>query len=247
MKKLILAATASMLITGTAMAADAPMAVDLPVVPAPVSDDWAGYYVGLYAGGAWGEIEVDDVNGYNGATAGDFDYDDSGFYGGILGGHNWQRNRFVFGVEGELGYLGLDESAQLPAFVGVRLATDSRSSIDTDFYASLTGRAGIAAGRVLIYAKGGVAGLDTDVSFIDTDPTGTTLASGTRADKFMVGWTAGGGLEVMLRNGWSARGEYMYNDLGDINVRATSAGGTVFNFNHDVEVHTGKLVIGKRY
>jgi len=241
MKKLILAAAASVFMTGAAMAADAPMSTP------GTTYDWRGFYFGLFAGGGWGKVKVDDVNGYNGATAGDFDYNDNGFYGGGLAGYLWQRRRFVIGAEGELGYLGLDDKAQLPAYVGVRLATDSRSSINTGFFASFTGRVGIAAGNLLFYGKGGVVGLDTDVSFIDTDPTGTTLASGTKASKFMVGWTGGGGLEVMLRNGWSARGEYMYNDLGDINVRATASTSSVFNFKHDVVVHTGKVVISKRY
>jgi len=240
MKKLILAGAASVFMTGAAMAVDAPM-----MTPG-VTYDWTGFYVGLFAGGAWGTVDVDDVDGYNGVTAGDFSYNVNGFHGGGLGGYSWQRDSLVFGVEGELGYLGLDDSAQLPAFVGVRLPGDSRSSMDTGLFASLTGRAGIAAGNLLFYIKGGVVGLDTDVSFIDTDPTGTTLASGTSASDFMVGWTGGGGLRIGLANGWIVGGEYMYNDLGDINVRATSAGATVFNFNHDVVVHTAKVVIGKR-
>jgi outer membrane immunogenic protein len=240
MKKLILAGAASVFMTGAAMAADPPMATG-------VTYDWTGAYFAAFAGGAWGDVDVDDVNGYNGAAAGDFDYDADGFFGGVLAGYNWQNNRLVFGIEGALGYLGLDDSAQLPAYVGVRLATDSRSSIDTDFFASLTGHVGIAAGNLLFYVKGGVVGLDTDVSFIDTDPTGLTLASGTSASDFMVGWTGGGGLRIGLANGWIVGGEYMYADLGDINVSATGSDAATYNFNHDVDVHTAKVVIGKRY
>jgi outer membrane immunogenic protein len=241
MKKWILAGAASVFMTGAAMATDAPM------MAPDVTYDWTGAYIAAFAGGAWGDVDVDDVNGYNGAVAGDFDYDADGFFGGVLAGYNWQNNRLVFGIEGALGYLGLDDSAQFPPYVGVRLPGDSRSSIDTDFFASLTGHAGIAAGNLLFYVKGGVAGLDTDVSFIDTDPTGTTLVSGTSASDFMVGWTAGGGLRFGLANGWIVGGEYMYADLGDINVRATDSIGGIFNFNHDVVVHTAKVVIGKRY
>ncbi|MDP2621483.1 MAG: outer membrane beta-barrel protein [Hyphomicrobiales bacterium] len=248
MKKLILAGAASLLMSGAAVATDAPTAAE-PMASGPgVTYDWTGSYVALFAGGGWGDVDVHDVNGYQGAPpVGDFSYDADGFYGGVLGGYNWQNGSWVFGIEGELGYLGLDDSAQYPPYVGVRLPTDSRSSIESDFFASLTGRIGLAAGNMLFYLKGGGAGLNTDVSFIDTDPTGLTLVSGTSASDFMVGWTAGGGLEVMLNNGWIARGEYMYMDLGDINVAATDSGATLRNFNHEVVVHTVKVAVGKKF
>lgn len=243
MKQLVWAGAASLFLTGAAMAADAPEAP-----AAGVTYDWSGSYLALFAGGAWGTVDVTDVDSYNAAPpAGNFSYDPNGFYGGVLGGRNWQNGTWVFGIEAELGYLGLDDAAQYPPYVGVRLATDSRSSIDSDFFASVTGRVGLAAQNMLFYLKGGGAGLNTDVSFIDTDPTGITLASGTSASEFMVGWTVGGGVELMLNNGWTARGEYMYMDLGDINVAATASTAAVYNFNHDLVVHTAKIAVGRKF
>jgi len=239
-KTILIAGAFSIALTGTAAAVDAPMAMPGMVY------DWTGGYFGAFAGGAWGDVDVDDVDGYNGVTAGDFSYDADGFLGGVLAGYNWQNDSLVFGIEGAVGYLGLDDSAQFPPYVGVRLPGDSRSSIDTDFFASLTGHVGIAAENLLFYLKGGVIGVNTDVSFIDTDPTGITLVAGTSASEFMVGWTGGGGALIGLDNGWIIGGEYMYADLGDINVSATGSDAVVYNFNHDVTVHTFKVIVGKR-
>jgi outer membrane immunogenic protein len=240
----------SILASAVGLLAAPALAADLPVFEEPAAAalaapvNWAGPYLALFAGYGWGDVDVADVDGYN---ASGFSYDADGFYGGMLVGFNWQASSFVFGLEGELGYLGLDDSAQYPPYVGVRLPSDSRSSIDTDLFASLTARAGIATGNLLFYVKGGGAALNADVSYIDNDPAGTTLVAGTSNSEFMTGWTAGGGIEFMNAAGWIARGEYMYADLGDINVAATSAGGGLFNFNHDVTVHTAKVAIGRKF
>jgi outer membrane immunogenic protein len=232
--------------SGAAMASDAPMAGEMAMAPG-VTYDWTGAYWAAFAGGGWGSVDVHDVSGYNAPLPGDFSYDANGFYGGVLGGYNWQNGYWVFGIEGELGYLGLDDSAQFPPYVGVRLPTDSRASIDSDFFASLTGRVGFTTGNMLVYLKGGGSGLNTEVSYIDTDPTGITLVSGTSKREFMVGWTIGGGLELMLNNGWIARGEYMYTDLGDISHTAVGSDAVSYNFKHDVTVQTGKVAIGKKF
>jgi outer membrane immunogenic protein len=185
-----LATLAAIALATPAFAVDLSAAPPPPLAPPLVAPNfnWAGPYVGVFAGWGWGNVDVTDVDGYNrGGGFGDFSYAADGFTGGFLAGNNWQSGAFVAGVEGELGYLGLDGTAQFPPYAGVRGPDDSRSTLSTDFCGALTGRAGFAAGNVLFYGKAGLSGVHADASFIDTDPTGTTLVSGTSASKFLLG------------------------------------------------------------
>jgi outer membrane immunogenic protein len=211
--------------------------------------DWTGFYVGVFGGGATSTVNVSDVSGYNGAGgAGDFSYNPSGFFGGVSASYNWQKSHLVIGGEAELGYLGLRGSQQYPPFVGVRTANDSVASIDSDLYASITGRLGFAVDKVLFYAKGGVAGLNTTMSYIDTDATGTTLVSGTSARKFLIGYTVGAGVEVALKPQWTMKGEYMFADFGSISHTALSSAATSFAFTHDLSrVHTFKIGLSYKF
>jgi outer membrane immunogenic protein len=229
-----LAFSASVILTATAA-----QAADPYVDP---GYDWTGSYIGLFAGYGEGDIKLKDINGYNGGGgAGNFKYDADGFLGGINGGHNWQTGSLVVGLEGELGYFGYDGSGQFPAYVGVRLPTDSRASIDGGLYGGAFVRGGFAVNQVLFYGKLGAVGLDTKVSFIDTDPTGATLTGGTSASKFLVGLGAGAGLEFALGNNWSVGAEYLYMDFGSISHTATPGN---FKFTHQLDgIHTGRATL----
>ena len=244
------------ILTGAASAAQAADKAMYPAdqaaamaMPPAIALAWAGPYLGAFVGGGWGNVDVTD-GGYNGppVTAGNFSFGTSGFTGGGLVGWNWQKKNFVGGFEGEAGYLGLTGSAQYPPFVGVRSATDSVDSISTDFYAALTARAGFTAGRFLFYGKGGVAGVNANASYTDTDAVhGITLVSGTGASKFMVGWTLGAGIEGMLHNGWNWRAEYMYTDFGNIGWTGTGSNTKKYNFGNDLTTSTVKVMLTKHW
>jgi len=206
--------------------------------------DWSGFYLGGQVGWAHGEMKLTDVDGYNGGT---FSYDDDGVAADVYAGYNFQRDSLVFGLEASVGYLGLDGSRQYPPYVGVRLPSDSRASVETDLHVTVTGRAGFAWNDFLLYFKGGWAGTDAKVSFIDDDPTGTTLVSGTSRSKFKSGYTVGGGLEWAMTDMLSVRLEYMYSDFGSITHTATTAGGGSMRFKHDLEAHTLMLGVSYRF
>lgn len=243
MKALILSA----LLASVAMPAFAADAVyETYTTPAAAPYDWSGAYVGGFLGGGSATVDVYDLDGYN-LTGFSHSYKPSGFYGGLLAGYNFQQGSFVGGIEGELSYLGLKGSAQFPAYVGVRLPSDSVASIDSNLYASLTARLGFAFNNMLIYGKGGIAGLNTKVSYIDNDPTGITLTSGTSATKFLTGYTVGGGAEVALNSSWTLRGEYMFTNVGSVTNNAAS-GATPYSFRHDLKnIHTGKVVLSYKW
>ena len=210
---------------------------DLSVSPAV---DWSGLYIGGQLGWSHGKVDVNDVDGYNGPPA--IDYKDDGLTGRAFLGYAFQRQGVVFGPEIGVGFLGVKDSAQYSPYIGVRLPTDSRASMKADFFTSATGRLGVALDRFLFYGRGGLIGAHVKASFIDDDPTGTTLVSGTSNSKFKIGFTVGGGLEWALTDKHALRLEYMYADLGKVKHTATSAGGINYRFEHKLKVH--RVMVG---
>lgn len=72
---------------------------------------WGGFYLGANLGGAWGSTTATDVNGFT--QAGDYwSAAPSGFTGGVQLGYNWQVGPVLYGLEGDLGELGLAGSAR---------------------------------------------------------------------------------------------------------------------------------------
>lgn len=97
-----------------------------------------------------------------GALDGDYD-----FVGGIHAGHNWQTGNFVFGAEGDVSFA--DET-----------------------FGTIRARAGIAAGRALIYGTVGLAIDDNDEGLV-----------------------AGGGVEYKVASNTSIGVEALNYDLDD--------------------------------
>lgn len=121
MKKLVLAAAAATLISGSALAADLPTAKGPP--PAPVAYvpafTWTGFYVGINGGGAWQDSNSTNYYVYDPlydpadqGTAFPVLYSSGGSRNGwMIGGtvgYNYQfgpGSGFVIGVEADLDYL----------------------------------------------------------------------------------------------------------------------------------------------
>jgi len=238
----------SMAALGAVSANAADMPVKEPVYkapPPPIVYNWAGFYVGIEGGYAWGNSTATDVTGYN-AAGSNFSYDPDGGVGDIYAGYNFQFDPFIVGIEGEVGYFGLDGSAQYPPLVGVRTAADSVAATDGGWYGAITGRVGWFYENFLFFAKGGYAITGIKSSFTDTDPTGTTLVSGTDTSN-RDGWTVGGGIEYMFWQNWIARLEYAYYDFGTASHTATSSGGATFVFDHKLSASVIKAGIAYKF
>jgi len=98
---------------GSAFAADLPPLAPPPRAPAvyvpavlPVYN-WAGVYVGINGGWGWGNAKwtADAAGIFPGATGSP--HDNGGVVGGTLG-VNFQTDGFVFGVEGDWDYSGIN-------------------------------------------------------------------------------------------------------------------------------------------
>jgi outer membrane immunogenic protein len=205
-----------------ALAADIPMKAPVAVPVMAPAFSWTGWYVGAHAGYDWGRTSFVDrgspaggVNAYNTVTGDNWTNRNSGFVGGAQFGYNWQANNIVFGVEADLGYLNAKGSGQAPA--GVQFFNgDTIGATNSDFYATLRGRVGIAWSQWLLYATGGGIGINTKTSVVDTCFTAPCGFAVTNAvdQSFRVGWTVGGGIEVAVGGPWSIKAEYLYYDLG---------------------------------
>lgn len=196
-----------------------------PIASAAYS--WAGAYIGAHAGYAWSDVEVTDLDGFIEPGSWSFDADDW-LAGGQIG-YNWQRDRLVFGVEGDLGYFGLDGHRTDPADPESSLS----ASVDGGLYGTLTGRLGFASDRALLYAKGGAAFLNAELEIDDPD----TIAS---SDETLLGWTVGGGLEYALASNWTAKAEYLYFDFEELRATDPVTGDS---WDGDLDAHTVKIGI----
>ena len=222
------------LLIGTALAIIATSAARAADIEVPVGYDWSGAYAGLHAGYGWGHTEGTGDgtwNGTPGVTGDEFNASVDGFVGGGQIGYNFQFDNIVTGVEGDLGYLGV-EGRDLS-----NLDTDTRLRTAGGLYGTLRGRLGFAADNMLFYATGGLIFADLG-SEVYHDSPGVSLRSddtGTR-----LGWTAGGGIEWAFSDEWSFKAEYLYYDLGSETVRGerTPSFGVTYPF--EVE-NTGNI------
>ncbi|HET7678538.1 MAG TPA: outer membrane protein [Xanthobacteraceae bacterium] len=206
MKRVLFAGIALLALAGTAAAADLPRrGVAVPAaapIPVPVAYNWSGFYAGI--NGGWGFGNSSWAGGGFGTT-GDFDVD-GGLAGGTLG-FNWQHGPAVFGVETDLAWSGIEGST------GVTCA--GRCTTENSWLGTTRGRLGYAIDRWMPYVTGGVAYGD-----IEARAPGLRGTSDTN-----IGWTVGAGTEFALAGNWTAKGEYLYVDLGDLTCSAANCGG----------------------
>ncbi|HVZ06101.1 outer membrane protein [Hyphomicrobium sp.] len=177
-----------------------------PPEPAPIYQPaiWDGAYIGANGGYGWS-------NG--GPTE-----PDGGFGGGQIG-YNWQRDRIVFGLEGDI--QGGDISGTAFTFDG----DTARSNMD--WFSTVRGRLGFASGPWLIYATGGVAFADID------NRVNLVGAPSFHDDSTQTGYAVGGGVEWAFAPKWSLKAEYLYLGFGDDNLH--NADGDTFKVNNDVQ------------
>lgn len=191
----------------SARAADAVVPV---TPPSPVEydfstpHDFSGAYVGLTAGGRWGDFDTV----FGGVAGGGSDV--SGFTGGPIGGIAFQSDRIVYGLEGDISF-NTGDSTELVSGVPV--------TSENDWFGTLRGRIGYAFDRALVYGTGGVAIGDVEVS----TPAGSDGST-------EIGWTLGAGLEIPVGENFTARAEYLYTDLGE---KSGTIGGTPFTSEFD--------------
>ena len=204
--KSILLATALVLTTGTAFAADAVVYNE----PAPAVVDtfsWTGGYIGLNAGYAGGKFKTDFYEDV--FTDLSLRGNASGFVGGVQAGYNWQFDQAIVGIETDF------QGSSLKSDFSV---SDSTNGISLGTKVSWFGTTRLRLGytpvdRFMVYATGGVAygKVKTYADF------GGNYSS--QSDT-KVGYTVGAGAEYAITNNVTLKTEYLYTDLGKLKLDA---------------------------
>jgi len=185
---------------------------------------WTGFYIGGHVGADWQDVDWRNVN----LTGERVNNDASGFIGGGQVGYNQQFGNIVLGVETSLSGSTLSDDFRSGVNPAVKYSTD----INTIF--TVTGRVGVAADKWLVYAKGGYAGAQVDVSGRNA-----ALQDSFSIDDWRNGWTVGGGLEYKLTRNFSLGVEYSFIDLGSDHLHGTTAQALPVNIvDHDAQVQS---------
>ena len=122
--------------------------------------NWAGVYAGINGGWGWGDgkFTIAPNTAFPTGLSGTPN-DNGGVVGGTLGA-NFQTGGFVFGVEGDWGYSGINTgtTATICNFSGT-------CQTGNNWLATLRGRAGYAADRVMFFATAGGAFANVETTF----------------------------------------------------------------------------------
>jgi outer membrane immunogenic protein len=179
----------------------------LPPNPGPGGGPWSwdGLYAGVNFGGGAGAASQSDIVFDRGS------YDAGGAVVGGTLGYNWQRDRLVYGIEGDFDYASIKGATG-----GVQNLTTplcnfgfyGNCETEMHWLGTVRARFGYAWDRLLPFISGGgAAGWLKSSEGAGTPPFGSGNVT-------RVGWTAGGGIEARIDNRWSAKLEYLYVDLG---------------------------------
>ena len=188
-----------------ALAAMPASAADLPrgsmpyKAPAYVTQyNWTGFYLGINAGGGFGDSSWNGFAVSNSPTG--------GMIGGTAG-YNWQGagSPWVFGIEGDIDWTNLKASTACGAL---------NCQTKNNWLSTVRGRVGYSFDRFLPYFTGGVA-----IGDVEANRTGFIGSTSTNA-----GWTIGAGIEGVIAGNWTAKLEYLYADLGDTTCSAVACG-----------------------
>ncbi|MEM9472789.1 MAG: outer membrane beta-barrel protein [Pseudomonadota bacterium] len=166
--------------------------------------DWTGPYIGAIFG--IGSVNAEFELPSSGSGSGSFDaLSDYGFMGGLVVGWNAQDGHMVYGIVGDVSFGEVDATENI---FGVDL------TVNTDLFATIRGRVGVAANDILLYGTAGLAILDGDVS----------SANGGASPGFTaLGGVVGAGAELALSQDVSFKAELLYAffdedvDLGGVN------------------------------
>lgn len=159
-----------------------------PQAAVPDHVDWSGNYGGILVG--FGALRAKTK-----ALGSSTSFDATGPLGGIFTGRNFTFGRWVAGVEGAAMMTDFTGSGRYPV-------SGDNVSLRNYIQADLRGRIGYAFGRLLPYFAAGFTWGRTE----QRDK--VTLSEKGRIPS--EAWTVGGGLEYMLTDRLSLRGEYLF-------------------------------------
>ena len=213
------------------------------MAPAPVvaTSCFEGWYFGIHGGATLSNFSMgesadeqslgarNDGTGFVQANQSSSGGDGASLQGGLHAGYNWQRGKWVFGLEGDISATALDQndtavaSTFLPNNTDRAFTTAVQAKSTVDWYSTLRPRIGYTfTDRVMLFVTGGLAFGEADLreqtamfAFRDEDPS-IDRRSGFDEDRgIKFGWTAGAGIDFCLTQHITLNFTYLYTDLED--------------------------------
>jgi outer membrane immunogenic protein len=214
--------------------------------------DWSGFYIGASAGYVWADADVDFEptgawigSGFEDLIRGQASetLSPEGFVGGLKVGWATQLDRLVLGIEGDFSYVDADDdSTGLFGITG-----EIENEADLSWLSTLRARAGFTFDKALIYATGGVALGDWDVSTKIVDLANPVDRVDFDKSEWKFGWVVGGGAEFALSDSWTLNAEYLYLDFGSISGDSAWSQGTTFTQKHEFDLTAQVVRAGISY
>jgi outer membrane immunogenic protein len=223
------AGSASAFAVMAAASMNSAFAADLPArtaayAPLPAIAGWQGFYVGGSVGGTWLNSHTDDslANpwGWNYGTplGNDSHASKFGALGGVQAGFNMQSRNLVYGVEADFSFLNAKSSANSvmgsTGYSGYSVATTKENKIS--HLGTLRARVGVDMNGTMPYLTAGVAFGRISNRYTTTDLNGGYGgATDSSARKWQTGFVVGGGIEHMITDHVSIKGEVLFVGFAD--------------------------------
>jgi outer membrane immunogenic protein len=177
---------------------------------------FSGTYIGAAVGFGSRKVENENLSLLMSFS----DQENAATAGGYIG-YNWiVCAPYLLGIETDINWLGGSPTALDIEFGPTGLNETTRLNSSMDWFGTLRGRAGyVIHDSLLIYATGGLAYARVKHTLSDNcvgcGNSPLNLGPFTQSNSGnQVGWTAGGGAELLHAGNWLVRGEVLYVNLG---------------------------------
>jgi opacity protein-like surface antigen len=181
----------------------------------PANYDWTGLHVGGHVDHTASNTSSSAINTVSGTAVAPGDLNPTDWHYGIQVGYDYMfPSRVVLGFEGDV-----DSGARKATTITDATGT---SSIESNVFDSETARVrlGYAIDNILLYATGGLAWSSNE--YVRTQLAGTVNLSTPGQDeavnKYLSGWTAGGGMAIAFAKDWNAFVEYRHTNYGSSTI-----------------------------
>lgn len=264
--------------TSVALAALAAIILAVPAVaadieaPAPEAVNWTAFHVGVGGGGTYGfadesseayfhdHNQIEDLNGIFVEGESSSDLGDAGFFGTVEAGFDYQLGSSV--VIGALANYDFGKT-KMNHEHGEFVNDNNGNILDDATYKTeweigdswgIGGRLGFLVHEsALVYALGGYTQAkikgEVDLQAANNSEVGTSHSDSSWED----GWFVGGGVEALLTENISLKGEYRYADYGSVKIDSDDfddTSGMIHDGSSqeaDITVHSVRAVLSYRF
>jgi opacity protein-like surface antigen len=172
--------------------------------------DWTGFYVGAHVDTARSKTSSGATNNATG-TAASTGGNTTQWGGGLQLGYDYMLpSRIVIGIAADV---SSGSARTVATFDGSGTSSNKTTVFDSE---TVRGRLGYAFDNLLLYGTGGWAW--SNDQFVRTQLSGAlnlaTAGSDEAVNKYLSGWTLGGGAAVAIAQNWNVFAQYRYTDFG---------------------------------